>query len=97
MIDAGQCSSQFISLLNHSLVQNRDSEVCWRFLLYCVSVKEDLLFVSDYMVLIDLCLRILMNEGEGCGYCDVLQELLKVIVRMKMYNDKVGKGDSNDE
>ena len=91
MVDAGQCSSQFISLLNHSFVQNRESDICWRFLLYCISVKEDLLFVSDYMVLIDLCLRILIDEGEGCGYCDVLRELLKVIARMKMYHEKVAE------
>ena len=89
MVDAGQCSSQFISLLNHSSVHERESEVCWRFLLYCISVKEDVLFVSDYMVLIDLCMRILTDEGEGCRYCDVLQEVLRVIVRMKMYHEKV--------
>ena len=59
--------------------------------MYCISVKEDLLFVSDYMVLIDLCLRILIDEGLGWGYCDVLRELFKVIARMNMYHEKVAE------
>ena len=89
IVDAGQISSQFLSLINQEDVHDPKAEIFWLFLLYCIKVKEDFLFVSDYMVLIDCCIRILYNEGDGLELRGVVRDVLSAVVQLPMYSEQV--------
>lgn len=78
-----------MSLLNHSKTGLMETEILWRFVFYCISVKPDCLYISDCMVLVDLCLRILNDDGDACSYLDVVRGVLRVIVHMESYRTKV--------
>ena len=89
-MDAGQISSHFVSIINQEDIHHSKTEVYWLFLLYCIRVKEDILFVSDYMVLVDCCVRILNNEGSEFELAGVVRNVLQSITQMTMYAGKVG-------
>mgnify|MGYP002299579085 FL=1 len=96
VVDWGNTSSLMMTLLNHSTVGAMETEILWRFVFYCISVKSDFLYVSDCMVLVDLCLRALNDDGDGCSYLDVVRGVLRVVVHMESYQTKV-KSDWKDE